>query len=467
MLLFSTMLDVNDSLTKEGFVDVILEWNNTGSRAANVIPGIEWNDSFGVRFGSDSLWLRIDECPKAGIVAARHEKTGEDGTVWRTDYVMNFFEMKMAVRLDRSYREGAIQIDADFSTPHFISLLIGKGYLRNDANLPVLREVTVVGEGNEELAVGAVAELGKYALPLVFVPRAKGGGYPLDVGLLASKLKGAAHVFAEGDRDSSAVAAELFGQGESVAIHFPSQPAKPMVISLFEGEDKRVLLAKVLRPAVQYSNSKVVDPLYTWEGVRNEILLDSLVAQHEKALRSQREADDANEFVDEFMVEHRALEEELRRLEGRAAALEAELAALRVRKGEDSSGALLVPGSEHDFFDGEIKDLVLSTLVDALKRIHPSTRRHDVVSDVVESNGYQGLCERRAAEMEKLLKSSNPTSERFEQGLKKLGFETKNNRRHLKARYYGDERYLVVFPKTPSDIRAAANDAANAVRTAF
>ncbi len=466
MLLFSTMLDINESLIKDNFVDVILEWNNTGSRASNVIPGIEWNDSFGVRFGTDLLWLKIDDYPKAGIVAARHEKTSEDGTVWKTDYVMNFNEMRMSVRLDRSYREETIRIDADFSTPHFISLLIEKGYLRDDAGLPVLREVTVVGEGNEEPFVRAFDEIGGYSLPFVFVPK-RSAGCSLDVGLLASKLKGAAHVFVEGDDCSEAAATKLFGRGESVGIYFPSLSAESVSIPLREGTDGRALLAEIIRPAVQYSNSKVIDPLYTWEGVRNAILLDNLAVQHEKALRSKRAADDANEFVDEFMAEHRALEDEIRRLEGRVAAYEAEVAALRARAGLEGSNALLVRGAERDFFDGEVKDLVLSTLADALKRIHPSTRRHDVVSDVLENNSYQGVCECRAAEMEKLLKSTDPTSEKFEQGLKKLGFETKNNRKHLKARYYGDERYLVTFPKTPSDIRAAANDAAGVARKAF
>ena len=52
MLLFSTLLSVNDSFTKDAFVDLILEWNNTGSRASNVVPGIEWRNSFGVKFGT-------------------------------------------------------------------------------------------------------------------------------------------------------------------------------------------------------------------------------------------------------------------------------------------------------------------------------------------------------------------------------------------------------------------------------
>lgn len=157
----------------------------------------------------------------------------------------------------------------------------------------------------------------------------------------------------------------------------------------------------------------------------------------------------------------------MRDFANRIAILEAENASLRSRASASSGAPLLHLGSERDYFDGEVKDLVLSALSRSLKGVSPSTRRHDVISDVIRSNGYQGICERRADEMSQLMKDLDPTSERFESSLRKLGFETKNNRKHLKARYYGDDRYMITFSKTPSDIRAAANSAAEFVRKAF
>ncbi|MCI6067128.1 MAG: hypothetical protein MR707_02700 [Galactobacillus timonensis] len=58
--------------------------------------------------------------------------------MWDTDYVMNFNERKMAIRLDRSYYAEALMSSMRFSTPHFITLLIENGYVADDGNLPLL-----------------------------------------------------------------------------------------------------------------------------------------------------------------------------------------------------------------------------------------------------------------------------------------------------------------------------------------
>ena len=76
------------------------------------------------RYGNEKLWIDIEEYRNKNIIAVRFEKIEEDGAVWDTDYVMNFQDMKMSIRLDRSYLEEALTIDPKFSTPHFITLLI-------------------------------------------------------------------------------------------------------------------------------------------------------------------------------------------------------------------------------------------------------------------------------------------------------------------------------------------------------
>lgn len=77
-----------------------------------------------MRYGTENLWLAIEEYRNKNTVAIRYEKIESDGVVWDTDYVMNFDDMKMSIRLDRSFLEEALTMDAAFSTPHFITLLI-------------------------------------------------------------------------------------------------------------------------------------------------------------------------------------------------------------------------------------------------------------------------------------------------------------------------------------------------------
>lgn len=94
MLLFSTILDINESMTKDDFIRLVIEWNQGSPHISNIIPGIDWNGERNIRFGDDRLWLAIEEYRNQNIIAARYEKQEDDGSVWDTDYVMNFTAMK-------------------------------------------------------------------------------------------------------------------------------------------------------------------------------------------------------------------------------------------------------------------------------------------------------------------------------------------------------------------------------------
>ena len=42
MLLFSTILDIDESMTKDDFIKLVIKWNQGSPHANNVIPGIQW-----------------------------------------------------------------------------------------------------------------------------------------------------------------------------------------------------------------------------------------------------------------------------------------------------------------------------------------------------------------------------------------------------------------------------------------
>ena len=136
MLLFSTILEINKKLTKDDFINLVIEWNQKG-HPESVISGIKWNGERNIRFEDENKSLEIQEYRNKNIIAVRFEKREANGAVWDTDYIMNFSEMRMAVRLDRSYIEEALNIDTKFFTPFFISLLIDRGYILQDGDFEV------------------------------------------------------------------------------------------------------------------------------------------------------------------------------------------------------------------------------------------------------------------------------------------------------------------------------------------
>ena len=202
MLLFSTILDIKDTVTPDSFIKLVLDWNETSTRVENKVQGIDWHGEHNVRYGSDDLWLEFVEYPERSVLAVRHEKVTADGVTWDSDFVVNFAERKLAIRLDRTYSEEALVMDAAFSTPHIITLLIEHGFLKDDEELPVLRTPIYVtdammGVCRRAFSMSAVTKEGGFRLPVVYVLKAADGSDPLSVGWLASRLKGAAHVLVE------------------------------------------------------------------------------------------------------------------------------------------------------------------------------------------------------------------------------------------------------------------------------
>ena len=102
---------------------------------------------------------------------------------------------------------------------------------------------------------------------------------------------------------------------------------------------------------------------------------------------------------------------------------------------------------------------MLSTLVAHLKHIAEGTRRYDVICDVINSNNYQELGEKRKAEIHRLIDGYKRVTPVIKSGLRDLGIEITEDGTHCKLKYNGEDRYMSVLAKTPSDVRAGANNA--------
>ena len=87
MLLFSTVLSIKETMTKDDFIQLAIEWNQGSPHPENIIPDIKCNGERNIRYGTDDLWLAIEEYRNKNTIAIRYEKTESDGVVWDTDYV--------------------------------------------------------------------------------------------------------------------------------------------------------------------------------------------------------------------------------------------------------------------------------------------------------------------------------------------------------------------------------------------
>lgn len=226
MLLFTTRLKIKETLTKDSFIRLVLEWNQTGKYAENRIENIQWNGEYSVKYGNENLSLEFVDYPNRRMMAVRYEKITEDEVVWDTDYVLNFKERYIAIRLDRTYREDALIMDGEFSTPHFITLLINSGYLEADQELPVLRTPVEITDADAGMLSEIIEHKKTYQLPVVYVAKTAENQDVLDISWLASGLKGAAHVLVEKDKEScrecNRICRETKEDYGAVRIYYPS-----------------------------------------------------------------------------------------------------------------------------------------------------------------------------------------------------------------------------------------------------
>lgn len=497
MLLFSTILAINDSLTKDKFIKLVIEWNQGSPHPDNVISGIVWNGERNITYKDRGLSLSIEEYRNGNIIAVRYEKVDADGVIWDTDYVMNFTTRKMGIRLDRSYLESAVFHNSGFSTPHFISLLIANNFLEKDNDLLISNKPYYI-ENQDIEKIADIVNGKRYCLPTVYVSKTCLDNFPLDVNKMAYRLKGIAHVLVQQSKSSNFHLRELCdGKNEyhgAIGIYFPQQSEshRRFLYRSYPGSEEHYL-DRVVNTIISFSNSKVVDPLYTWQGVTHALLRDRLMSQKEErvaAEHARREAlyevlvlkeqqenvrseaikkakEEANAILDSFEKDMKRLQEQIDELTHVNEKLQFENQGLKAKIDLNQEQPLLYMGAERDLYPGEIKDLVLSTLNDQIPNIKVKTRRYDVIQDIIQANDYQCLSRQRAEKVKRLLNNYTGMTSKIKKELQEIGFNITYESSHYKATYYLDNRYIVVYAATPSDCRAGKNNVSNTIKKFF
>jgi hypothetical protein len=170
---------------------------------------------------------------------------------------------------------------------------------------------------------------------------------------------------------------------------------------------------------------------------------------------------------DEIDTVYETFDEELRELQNKIAeltkaneALQYENQGLRAKYAGSDAAPILYLGDEEEFYQGEIRDMVLGTLDEALTATEKATRKADVLEDILENNPYYHLSDERKQRIKALFKGYKNMTGTMRQELQSLGFEITEAGKHYKITYGGDQRYMVTVGKTPSDNRSGSNNAA-------
>lgn len=433
------------------------------------MPDINWNGEYNIKYGNDRLSLEFVDYPDKQIMAVRHEKVTGDAVIWDTDYVINFEKQQIAIRLDRTYKEEALVMNGKFSTPHFITLLIEGRYLADDYNLPVLRSPIFISDEQSVVIADVVEHTEKYQLPVIYVSKTSDDKEVVDTDWLASRLKGAAHILVEKDKENcrmcSNICKETKEEFGAVRIYFPAESmSRKRFLYRSANGDSNIRLEKIITNVIQYWNAQSMDILYTWQGVNNAVLnlnLDRQIAKYQEAESARQSAKkEVDQVYNEFDEDLKKMQQKLEELTRTNETLMIENSVMRAKMNATEALPILYQGNEEDFYPDEIQDMILSILEEAFSNTERKTRRADILSDIIENNKYQHLSEKRKQKVKAIFKGYKNLSGAIKQELMELGITISEDGKHYKLTYNNDPRYMVTVGKTPSDNRAGNNNAA-------
>ena len=303
---------------------------------------------------------------------------------------------------------------------------------------------------------------------------------PVTLWKLISKLKGVAHILVEESVRLNSVIREGCGDQNEyngrIGVYYPNRALlhKRFHYRNYSGQDD-FLLNKVVRNVLQYSNRQIIDDLYTWLGVNNSLLRDRYQSQREeriaaeadkaKAIQEHQEISDLLSSTDEEIQSYR---DQIDLLTHENDRLRAENAGLHDKLMSADREPLLYAGDEDDFYEGELKDVLLAAIEDMLPNTAEGSRRRAVLRDVLKANGYRRLGEEKAKELKAILKGYKQMTPNMKRELEGMGFVfDEADKTHYKVYYYGDNRYQFTLAKTPSDHRSGANISSDIIKAVF
>ena len=114
-------------------------------------------------------------------------------------------------------------------------------------------------------------------------------------------------------------------------------------------------------------------------------------------------------------------------------------------------------GEETDFFNGEIKDVIIEALKVAIVNTKEGSRSNHILSSLISNNPQTMEANSRQTHLKRALNGYRSMDKATSRQLKELGFELSEEGKHWKIVYNGDSRYSYILPKTGSDYRGSLN----------
>lgn len=469
MIIFSTKFYVNKELTTEKFIELAFEWVNGSPHYG--FNSICWNGEPLYEIETEKQKLSIVQSIDKKILALRLENRDDENVIWTNDFVYEEGDINniILVRLARDAADKESYVSRKFNRPRLMKTILKLGYGAMDNDLPISDKPFLIKEDNLEKAEKIISGKTKYLLPVVYVTKKFiDNNTILDTNELAKDLAGTAHVMVE---DSTELSSKLKEKTDginpfngAVHIYYTDKVGSRFIPDEFENGNS--FRAKIVNSLCRRLAQVKVEDKYTWGTIRYQ----NLLAQYRQNQQQNSELENACEEILKIKEnEHAQIVEEM----------EAELNELRSKvqnyeyafqnKRREQHGNIVFECDETEFYDGEIKDMIMRLLQNEKSQMDTDPnqvgwRKYHVLKALLESNEIIGKGEELERELKNILSQVDRISPKDKKRLIELGFISRENK-HNKLYFHGDDRYMITLGKTPGDSRAAANAASIAINT--
>lgn len=469
MIIFSTKFYVNKELTMKKFIELAFDWINGSPHYG--FNSICWNGEPLYEIETEKQKFSIVQSIDKKILALRLENRDDENVIWTNDFVYEEGDINniILVRLARDAADKESYVSRKFNRPRLMKMILKLGYGAMDNDLPISDKPFLIKEDNLEKAEKIISGKTKYLLPVVYVTKKFiDNNTILDTNELAKDLAGTAHVMVE---DSTELSSKLKEKTDginpfngAVHIYYTDKVGSRFIPDEFENGN--LFRAKIVNSLCRRLAQVKVEDKYTWGTIRYQ----NLLAQYRQNQQQNSELEKACEEILKIKEnEHAQIVEDI----------EAELNELRSKvqnyeyafqnKRKAQHGNIIFECDEAEFYDGEIKDMIMRLLQNEKSKMDTDPnqtgwRKYHVLKALLESNEIIGKGKELERELKNILSQVDRVSSRDKKRLIELGFISLENK-HNKLYFHGDDRYMITLGKTPGDSRAAANAASIAINT--
>ncbi len=464
MVIFSTMFYVTKELTKEKMAELAFEWVNMSPHYG--FDSLTWN-------GEDYYEQKCEK-QKFSVIVSDDKKTmairleNRDGDIlWTNDFTFTESDDRnlLFVRLNRDAMDKESIVPHRFHRPRLMKEILRAGYGAKDNTLQISDKEVLITRQNITLAEDVICGKTKYLLPIVYVTkRFMDSTTILDTEELAKDLAGTAHVLVEESTDITRKLKRRTGGKNpfngAVHIYYTDKAGNRIIPEEFS--ESNTFRKEIVESVCKRLSQVKVEDRYTWETIKYQKLLE----KNQKYKEENTELAEASEEVLKLKDEEYAqLEEEANELRSK---VEYYKDALQKKK-DRQTGDIVFACSESEFFEGEIKDMILELLEREKKQMDDDPnqvgwRIYHVLKAILEENEITGKGKILEGDLKDILSRKDRLTPKDKKRLNELGFISKENK-HNKLYFHGDGRYMITLGSTPSDGHASNNAASTAVNT--